>query len=107
MAEVEKIFGDEFVKGLSYRDRRSGKAKKIFLQGIFVAAGHQPNSEIFKNLVKLTKAGEIIVNPKTQETSCKGIWASGDVTDGLYRQNNIAVGDAIKAVLNIYQSMLK
>lgn len=103
MAEVQEIFGEEFVKGLKYQDRRSGKIKKVNLQGIFVSVGWQPNSEIVKNLVKLNKAGEVIVNSKTQETSCPGIWASGDVTDGLYHQNNIAIGDAIKAVLNIYQ----
>ena len=107
MTGAEEIFGEEFVQGLKYRDRRSGKAKEILLQGVFAAVGYQPNSEIVKNLVKLTKAGEIVVNPATQETSCRGIWAAGNVTDGLYRQINISIGDAIKAVLNIYQSMLK
>ena len=107
MAGAEEIFGEEFVQGLKYRDHRSGKAKEILLQGVFAAVGYQPNSEIVKNLVKLTKAGEIVVNPATQETSCRGIWAAGNVTDGLYRQINISIGDAIKAVLNIYQSMLK
>ncbi len=101
MAEVREIFGGEFVKGLEYKDRRSGKIKKLNLQGVFVSVGYQPNSEIAKNLVKLNKNNEIIINPKTQETSCKGIWAAGDVTDGLYRQMNIAIGDAIKATLNI------
>lgn len=106
-AAVREIFGEEFVQGLKYQDRRTGKIKKLNLQGIFVAAGYQPNSEIAKNLVKRNKLDYIIVNPQTQKTSCPGIWASGDVTDGLYRQINIAIGDAIKAVLNIYQFMLK
>ncbi len=101
MAEVREIFGGEFVKGLEYKDRRRGKIKKLNLQGVFVSVGYQPNSEIVKNLVKLNKNNEIIIDPKTQETSRKGIWAAGDVTDGLYRQMNIAIGDAIKAALNI------
>ncbi|MDP3052525.1 MAG: FAD-dependent oxidoreductase [bacterium] len=101
MAEAREIFGGEFVKGLEYKDRRNGKIKKLNLQGVFVSVGYQPNSEIAKNLVKLNKNNEIIIDPKTQETSCKGIWAAGDVTDGLYRQVNIAIGDAIKAALNI------
>lgn len=101
MAAVQKIFGDEFVHSLQYENRRSGQIKKIDLEGVFVAIGYQPNSEIFRKLVKTNSVGEIIVNPKTQETSCKGIWAAGDVTDGLYHQINIAVGDAVKAVLNI------
>lgn len=107
LAEVREIFGNKFVQGLKYQDRRNGKIEKLNLQGVFVAIGYQPNSEIVKNLVKLNKAGAVIVNPKTQETSCPGIWASGDVTDGLYHQNNIAIGDAIKAVLNIYQTIDK
>jgi alkyl hydroperoxide reductase subunit F len=107
LAEVREIFGDEFVRGLKYRDRRDGKIKKLNLQGIFIAVGYQPNSEIAKDLVKRNKLGYIVVNSQTQKTSCPGIWASGDVTDGLYHQNNIAIGDAIKAVLNIYQYLLK
>ncbi|MFA5084174.1 MAG: FAD-dependent oxidoreductase [Candidatus Paceibacterota bacterium] len=101
MAEVREIFGGEFVKGLEYKDRRSSKIKKINLHGIFISVGYQPNSEIARNLVKLNKNKEIIINRKTQETSRRGIWAAGDVTDGLYRQMNIAIGDAVKATLNI------
>ena len=53
-------------------------------------------------IVKLNDRDQIITDPKTQTTSEKGIWSAGDCTDGLYRQNNIAVGDAIKALENIY-----
>jgi thioredoxin reductase len=48
-----------------------------------------------------------VVDHKTQRTSCLGIWAAGDVTDVLYKQNNISAGDAIKAVLNIYDYLHK
>ena len=47
----------------------------------------------------------IIVDHKTMKTSHPGIWAAGDCTDGLYHQNNTAAGDAVKAVLNIYESL--
>jgi thioredoxin reductase len=47
------------------------------------------------------------VDAKTQATSCAGIWAAGDVSDVLYKQNNISAGDAIKAVLNIYDQFKK
>ena len=53
--------------------------------------------------MKLNDINEIITDPKTQRTSAEGIWAAGDCTDGLYKQNNIAAGDAIKALENIYQ----
>jgi len=101
LAEAREISGEEFVKELKYKDRRNGNIKKLNIQGVFVSVGYQPNSEIFKGLVDLNKNNEIIIDPKTQKTSCEGIWAAGDVTDGLYRQINIAIGDAVKATLNI------
>ena len=101
MAEVKEIRGDQFAKSLKYQDRRTGKAKELTLDGVFVSVGYSPNSEVAKNLVKLNKNNEIMVDHKTQETSVKGIWAAGDVTDEIYRQMNIAVGDAVKAALNI------
>ena len=101
MAEVKEICGDQFVKSLKYQDRRTGKTKELILKGVFASVGYSPNSEVAKNLVELNKNKEIIVDHKTQETSVKGIWAAGDVIDGLYRQMDIAIGDAIKATLNI------
>lgn len=60
-----------------------------------------------KEFVELNKFGEIVVDHKTQRTSDPGIWAVGDVSDVLYKQNNISAGDAVKAVLNIYDVMMK
>ena len=51
--------------------------------------------------------GHVVVDHKTQQTSCPGIWAAGDVSDVLYDQNNISVGDAIKATLNVYDKIKK
>lgn len=101
-AEVKEIAGDRFVKGLTYRDNGTGEEKELDVQGVFVEIGIVPNSDIVKDLVKLNGRGEIIVDHKTQLTSDPGIWAAGDVTDVLYNQNNISAGDAIKAVLNVY-----
>ncbi len=60
-----------------------------------------------KDLVKLDEHGHVVADARTQVTSCDGIWAVGDVTDAPYRQNNISVGDAVKAVLNIYDRIKK
>ncbi len=104
-AETLEILGKEFVSGLRYKDRKSGNVKELKVEGVFVEVGLVPNSDFVKDMVHLNKHGEIIVDPKTQATSREGIWAAGDVTDLPYRQNNISVGDAIKAVLNIYDHL--
>ena len=64
-----------------------------------------PNSDFVKNLVELNERGEVVVNPKNQQTSCSGIWAVGDVSDALYKQNNISAGEAVVAVLNVYEAI--
>ena len=101
-ADTIEIMGDKFVSGLRYKDNKTGEEKELAVQGVFVEIGIIPNSEIVKDIVKLNSKGEIIVNHKTQVTSDPGIWAAGDVADVLYNQNNISAGDAIKAVLNVY-----
>jgi alkyl hydroperoxide reductase subunit AhpF len=60
-----------------------------------------------KDFVQLNEIGHVMVDAKTQQSSCPGIWAAGDVSDVLYDQNNISVGDAIKATLNIYDKIKK
>ncbi|MCP6720021.1 MAG: FAD-dependent oxidoreductase [Patescibacteria group bacterium] len=101
-AETQEILGDKTVQGLRYKDKKTGEMKELDLGGVFVEVGSVPNGEIVKGLVDLNKFGEIIVNHKTQATSETGIWAAGDITDVLYKQNNISAGDAVKAVLNLY-----
>ena len=106
-ALAQEIFGKEFVTGLRYLDKTSGQTKDLNLDGVFVEVGSMPNSDPVKELVKLNEKGEIVVDPKTQATSLEGIWAVGDATDAPYRQNNISAGDAVKAVLNIYEHIRK
>jgi len=105
-AQTQEILGSPpaggFVTGLKYKDSKIGEIKELKLDGVFVEIGIVPNSELVKDLVKLNDWGEILVDHKNQRTSVEGIWAAGDITDVLYKQNNISAGDAIKAVLNIY-----
>jgi len=101
-ADTTEVVGDKFVTGLRYKDNKTGEEKELAVEGVFVEIGIIPNSNIVKDIVKLNSKGEIIVNHKTQVSSDPGIWAAGDVSDVLYNQNNISAGDAVKAVLNIY-----
>lgn len=102
MVEVLEVLGEKFVEGLIYLDRKTQEKKEIKLDGIFVEIGSKPNSDFVKDLVKLNEYGEIIIDHKNCRTSQEGIWAAGDVTDQPYKQNNISIGDAIKAVEDIY-----
>lgn len=102
-AETREVFGDTWVKGLRYFDKTTQEIKELPLDGVFVEIGFIPNSDLVKDLVFLNRFGEVVVDHKTQRTSLHGIWAAGDVSDVIYKQNNISAGDAIKAVLNIYE----
>ena len=107
-AETREIGGGgDAVEFLKYRDVKSGEEKQLQVNGIFVAVGALPSSELVKDLVFRNERGEVVVDSKTQKTSCEGVWAAGDVTDVLYKQNNISAGDAVKAVLNIYEYLQK
>jgi NADH-dependent peroxiredoxin subunit F len=102
MSEAQEILGDNFVSGLKYLDKKSGEAKQLEVGGVFVEIGAVPNVEFLGDLVEKNKFNEITVNCETQETSRPGIWAAGDASSVRYKQNNISAGDAVKAVLNIY-----
>lgn len=99
---ITEIFGDKMVSGLKYKELESGEIKELAVEGIFISISRVANCGIAKGLVEINEAGEITVDPKTQRTSVDGIWAAGDITDVLYKQGNIAIGDAMKAALNIY-----
>ena len=75
---------------------------EIKTPAVFVEIGLLPTTEFAKNVLTLNKIGQIPVNPKNQQTETTGLWAAGDCTDGLYHQNNIAAGDAVKALEDIY-----
>jgi len=102
--DLLEIKGDKFVKAIIYKDKASGEIVELPIQGIFVEIGANPSVAFIENgLVKLNNKEEIIIDQKTQKTSTAGIWSAGDCTDGLYKQNNIAVGDAVKAIEDIYR----
>ena len=100
--DILEVKGDKFVTGLIYKNAESGGPKELPVQGIFVEIGSSPATDFLGDLVKLTPYKQVIVDPRTQMTSLSGIWAAGDCTDGLYHQNNIASGDAVKALEDIY-----
>jgi alkyl hydroperoxide reductase subunit F len=103
------VKGEQFVTSFSYQEADTsgaetvnGKIVELPVTGIFVEIGLLPNTDFAKDITELDLVGKIIVDPKTQKAKTLGIWAAGDCTDGLYHQNNIAAGDAVKALEDIY-----
>lgn len=106
-AKTLEILGEKMVSGLVYEDTKTGEKKTLDVQGVFVEIGTIPNTAMVKDLVDLNEHGHVQVDPRTQRCSQTGVWAAGDCTDGLYAQNNIAVGDAVKALEDIYGYITK
>lgn len=101
-AEPTEILGDKFVSGLKYTDKDSGEIKELAVSGVFVEAGVIPNTGFVEGLVEFDAIKRVKVDPRNQRTNLDGIWAAGDCTDELYHQNNIAAGDGVKALEDIY-----
>jgi len=101
-AEPVEVVGEQFVTGLKYLDKESAETKVLTVTGIFVEIGVMPNTDFAEGLVGLDKIKRIEVDPKNQRASVEGVWAAGDATDELYHQNNIAAGDGVKALEDIY-----
>lgn len=104
-AEIMEVKGDIMVSSIVYKDKTTGEIHELPTQGVFVEIGQIPNTDFIKSVVEMTSGNQIIIDPRTQKTKTEGIWAAGDCTDILYHQNNIAAGDAVRALEDIYQSI--
>lgn len=101
-AVPKEIKGEKFVTGIVYEDAITKEEHFIETPGIFVEIGLLPTTYFAKNVIDLNELNQIPIDPRTQQTKTPGIWAAGDCTDALYHQNNIASGDAVRALEDIY-----
>jgi NADH-dependent peroxiredoxin subunit F len=106
-AVPKEIKGEQFVTSIVYTDTATGEEKEISATGIFVEIGLIPTTWFVEGLAEMTGIKQIKVDPRNQRTSVEGLWAAGDCTDGLFHQNNIAAGDAVKALEDIYLELQK
>lgn len=97
-----EVKGKMFVDTLVVKNRDTGEMSDIPAAGIFVEIGMTANTDLVKGLVDLDDWGRVKVDGKSQRASLPGIWSAGDCSDGLYHQNNIAAGDAVKALEDIF-----
>ena len=100
--DILEVKGDKFVEGIVYKEKATGKKMELKATGIFVEIGQIPNTGFAKEVVPLDEIGRVKIDAWTQKTEIPGIWAAGDCTNVLYHQNNIAAGDAIRALEDIY-----
>lgn len=101
-ATPKEIHGEIFVDGITYTKTDTGEEVHLPVSAVFVEIGQIPATSFVKDIVELNDTSNVVINPRTQETSVKGIWSAGDCTDVLYHQNNIAAGDAVRALEDIY-----
>ena len=94
------------VTGLKYKDTKSGEEKELKVGGVFVEIGSVPNSEIVKGVVDIDDWGQVKIDAMHAKTSHPGIFAAGDVSNDPYKQNNISVGDGVRAALAAYSYIL-
>lgn len=104
-AETKEIHGENFVSGLTYVDTTTNEEHHLPITGVFVEIGMIPNTDFAAELVERDEYGRITIDPWTQQTSAPNIWAAGDCSNVRYHQNNIAAGDAVRALEDIYVTL--
>ncbi|WP_296622036.1 thioredoxin-disulfide reductase [Marivirga sp.] len=98
--ETEEVLGKDEVEGVRVVNNVSGEKTEIKATGFFVAIGHKPNTEIFKDFLDLNEAGYIITKSGSTKTKVEGVFASGDAQDFIYRQAVTAAGTGCMAALD-------
>ena len=99
--ETEEVLGDgQVVTAVKVRNNRTNKITEIPTTGFFVAIGHKPNTDIFKNFLTTDETGYIVNLPGTSKTNIEGVFVSGDAADHVYRQAVTAAGTGCMAALD-------
>ena len=99
-SEIDEVLGGQVVEGIRIVNNQTGKKEEISITGLFIAIGHKPNTDIFKDQLVMDDAGYLITDGKSTKTTRPGVFASGDVQDKEYRQAVTAAGTGCMAALD-------
>ncbi len=97
--EVAEVLGGQFVDGLRLRDPRDGSERVLPLEGLFIAIGHRPNTDVFRDWLETDEKGYLMPHEHTA-SRIPGVFIAGDVADNRYRQAITAAGDGARAALD-------
>jgi len=99
---VDEVIGDDNpknVKGLKIKNVKTNKKEELKIDGLFIAIGHDPATQLFKNQLDMDKEGYLTTKPDSTETNIPGVFAAGDVKDKIFRQAVTAAGMGCMAAL--------
>ena len=99
-SEIKEVLGKDSVEGIDIINNKTNNTNSIKLNGVFIAIGHKPNTKIFKEFLKMDDSGYIITKPGSTETNVKGVFATGDSQDKIYRQAVTAAGSGCMGALD-------
>ena len=98
-SEVKDVLGDDKVDSVLVLNNSNNTTSKLNISGLFIAIGHKPNTDIFKNYIDLDDNGYILTKPGTTQTNIKGVFATSDAQDKIYRQAVTAAGSGCMGAL--------
>lgn len=98
--ELDEVLGDTVVEGVRVINNKTKEKHEIAVTGVFIAIGHKPNTELFKDILDMDDTGYLITEGKSTKTKLPGIFAAGDVQDKEYRQAVTAAGTGCMAALD-------
>lgn len=97
--ETEEVLGKDEVEGVRVVNNQTGEKTEIPVKGFFVAIGHKPNSDVFKEYLDTDEVGYVLTKPNSTQTNVEGVFASGDLQDSVFRQAVTAAGTGCMAAL--------